>query len=240
MVSLLLSGCASAPTVAPSELASDQAVIADLREAVAEVADDNAVADEAVNAVLDVMRRIDETLVALRDVARLDETLSGYAAVHESAAAVSVDDLRAGYLDVAADVDDARDALASTRLRLDDPWETSYLDAQDAVLLAVRAYAEAADRLAQLIVQHWPTYATVDALVADFASRRGNFRSTDEAADALAVELDTILDDVAMAQAQLAEFRTLRTSAGRTVNDATADAVSIYEQRPATGASPRG
>ena len=149
-------------------------------------------------------------------------------------AATEATGLRDGYLAVAGDVDAARQTLADARAQLDDPWETQYLDAQDEVLLAVRGYARTADRLAQLLEQHWPTYVEVDARVVDFASRRSNYRDTPEAASALAVELDTILDDLAVAEAQLAEYRGRRSDAGREVNEASSAAVAVYEQRPST------
>ena len=233
----LLASCSAAPTPAatPTDDAVREAVLADLRDEVAAVAEQQAAADGEVNEVLGAVREVDEAVAALMDVTRFDAALSGHVdGPHATVAATDATGLRDGYLAVADAVDAARQTLADARQRLDDPWEVTYLDAQDEVLLAVRAYARTADRLAQLLEQHWPTYEQVDAVVADLAGRRGNFRDTPEAAAALAVELDPLLDDLAVAEAQIAEYRGKRAEAGQAVNDASADAVAVYEQRPAT------
>lgn len=186
LVAGLVAGCSTSPTdgTTASEAASRTAVLEELRGRLATVADTQADADEALNEVLEPVRRVDEALVEARTV-------------------------------------------------LDDEWEVSYLDAQDEVLVAVRDYARVADRLAQLVVRHWPTYEEIDAIVVDVAQRRGNYRDTGEAMDALAVELDPLMGDLATAQRQLADYRDRREEAGRAVNEATADAVTVYEQRPA-------
>ena len=234
----LLVSCSASPipqaTPTPSDTARE-VVLADLRAEVAAVAEQQADADAEVNAVLRAVRQVDEAVTALEDVVTFDEVLGSYESdVHTDVAATTATGLRDGYLAVAEDVDAARQTLADARAQLDDPWEMRYLDAQDEVLLAVRAYARTADRLAQLLEQHWPTYVEADARVVDFAARRGNYRDTPEATKALAVELDTILDDLAIAEAQIAEYRSRRTTAGQEVNDASDAAVAVYDQRPAT------
>ena len=232
----LLVSCSTSPTpqVAPTASGADrEAVLGDLRAEVAAVAEQQADADAEVNAVLRSVRKVDEAVTALEDVVTFDEVLGTYEAdVHADVAATEANGLREGYLAVAEDVDGARQTLADARSSLDDPWEMEYLDAQDEVLLAVRAYAQTADRLAQLLEQHWPTYVDVDARVVDFAARRGNYRDTPEAAKALAVELDTVLDDLAIAEAQIAEYRSRRTTAGQEVNDASDAAIAVYQRRP--------
>lgn len=236
LTALLTAACSATPADLPAAAATDDTAaeaLAELDVALAGVSEGQDVADRAVNDVLEVVRAVDETVAQLAAPAGFDEAVAAHAEdVHPRVTATTVDELRQGYLDVAATVDDARQTLASARAVLDDPWEQEYLDAQDAVLLAVREYARTADRLAQLLVQHWPTYADVDATITDFAGRRGNYRDTQEAVDALAVEIDTALDELAVAQAQIAEHRARRTTAGRAVNDATADAVTVFERRP--------
>lgn len=232
---LLLVGCSASPRpVATSSEADERdAVLVDLRAEVAAVAEQQATADEATNDVLAAVRRVDEAVAALGDVTEFDATLSGYVdGVHVVVAEVDATGLRDGYLAAAEEVDVARQTLADARARLDDPWEVTYLDAQDEVLLAVRDYARTADRLAQLLEQHWPTYEEVDTRVTDFAGRRGNYRDTPEAAAALAVELDTVIDDLAVAEAQIADYRRRRADAGEVVNEASSAAVEVYEQRP--------
>ena len=233
---LLLASCSSSPT--PAATATEdvvrEAVLADLRAEVAAVAQQQTAADAEVNDVLGAVRQVDEAVAALTDVTRFDDALAAYTdGAHAAVAATDATGLRDGYLAVAEDVDAARQTLADARQRLDDPWEVSYLEAQDEVLLAVRAYARTADRLAQLLEQHWPTYEEVDARVTAFATGRGNYRDTAEAAAALAVELDPVLDDLTVAEVQIAEYRRRRAEAGQAVNEASADAVAVYEQRPA-------
>lgn len=235
LLAAILAGCAAAsPTTDPTASETDprDQVLVELRDEVADVADAQTDADEAVADVLAGVRAVDEGAPPLARAATFEDALDGWAAVHEAVDVASVTGLRRRYLAVADDVDAARQTLASARGQLDDPWEVRYLDAQDTVLLAVREHARVADQLAQLLVQHWPTYTDVDARVTDFASRRGNYRDTQEATDALAVELDTVLDDLAVAEGQIAEWRAKRADAAEAVNEATADAVAIWEQRP--------
>lgn len=230
---LLLVGCATAP--APPSTPSDgrDGVLAALRAEVGEVSQRQAEADTAVNDVLGVVRQLDEAVDGLDAATTFDTTLDGYAQVHQAVTSTDVDGLRDGYLDVAEAVDSARAALAAARRELDgDPWQVEYLDAQDEVLVLVRDYAQTADRLAQLLERHWPTYVEVDAVVADFATRRDNHRDTQEAVDALAVELDPLLGDLAVARSQIAEYGQQRAARGQAVNDATTDLRSIYERRP--------
>lgn len=236
VVAASLVGCSAIPRPASTEVAEDRAaVLAELQAEVEAVAAGQAAADDAVDDVLDVVRAVDEAVARLERVDTFDATLDDYAAVHERVAAVSVDGLREPWFEVAGSIDAARATLASLRGRLDDPWEASYLDAQDALLVAVRDYAEAADRLSQLLIRHWPTYTEVDARIVDFASRRGNYRGAEEARDGLAVELDTVMEDLVVAETQIADYQSRRTEAGRAVNAASADAATVYENRPTDG-----
>ncbi len=233
VVATLLVGCSTTPPTTSTSVGERGRVLSALRLEVSEVAELQAAADRAVNDVLGVIRRVDEALDGLGGAATFEATLDGYAQVHAEVDATEAEGLRDGYLAVAEAVDEARATLAAARVELDgDPWEVEYLDAQDEVLVLVRAYAETADQLAQLLERHWPTYVDVDGRVVEFAEGRDNYRDTEEAANALAVELDPVLDDVAVAQAQIADYSQQRTVEGRAVNDATADLRSIYERRP--------
>ena len=235
----LVAGCSTSPTpTAPSEDETRTAVLRSLRGRLAGVADAQAAADEDLNAVLEPIRRLDETVPAFDQVPGFDERLEQYDDLHEDVEATSIEGLREDWFEVAEVVDEARGALAEARQVLDGEWEGEYLDAQDEVLVAVREYARVADRVAQLVIRHWPTYEQIDQTIADFAERRGNYRDTTEARDALAVELDPLLGDLATAQEQLAEYRDRRRQAGQRVNEATADAVTVYEQRPDADRSP--
>lgn len=233
VVATLLVGCSTTPPPTSTSVGERGEVLFALRTEVAEVAELQAAADGAVNDVLGTVRRVDEAVDGLDGAATFDATLDGYEQVHTEVEATEAEGLRDGYLAVAEAVDEARATLAAARVELDgDPWEVEYLDAQDEVLVLVRSYAETADQLAQLLERHWPTYVDVDGRIVEFAEGRGNYRDTEEAVNALAVELDPVLDDLAVAQAQIADFGQQRTAEGQAVNDATADLRSIYERRP--------
>lgn len=233
----LVAGCSATPEAAPTEDPLRETLLGSLREEVSQVAQTQADADEELNEVLEVVRRLDEAVGELEREETFDEALSDHGDLHEEVAETSVDEeLREAWFDVADDVDEARSSLAGSREVLDDEWEVRYLDAQDEVLVAVREYARAADRLTQLVIRHWPTYEEVDESIVEFADGRGNHRDTAEARDALLVELDPFLPELETAQEQLAEYRERRSEAGAAVNDATADAVTVYEQRPGADA----
>lgn len=233
----LVAGCSASPTPsAPSDDPARTAALRSLRGQLAGVAEAQATADEQLNAVLEPIRRLDEAVVELGEEAGFDDQLDSYDELHQEVEATSVgEDLREGWFEVAELVDEARGALAEARQTLDGEWEGEYLEAQDEVLVAVREYAQVADRVAQLVIRHWPTYEQVDQTIAGIAETRGNYRDTAEARDALAVELDPLLADLATAQEQLSEYRERRQQAGQRVNEATADAVTVYEQRPGAG-----
>lgn len=231
VVAALVAGCQPTPAaVDPADDDRDE-VLADLRTHVAAVDEQQAAADQALNGALDTVRLVDEALAQLERPTAFDAALTGYDQVHQAVDATTVDGLREEFFAIAEAVDTARTTLSRARQRLDDPWEVAYLDAQDEVLTTVRSYAETGDRLAQLLIQHWPTYVDVDGRVVDFAARRGNYRDTPEATAALAVEIDTVLGDLIVAESQIAEFRTKRSEAGRAVNDASAAAVEVYQRR---------
>ena len=229
----MLPACATtSPAAEPTEPDPRAEQVEALRIALADVAAAQSTADDTLRRVLDAIRGIDEAVAAVSAVDTLDDALAGYDARHAMNATVSTDGLREVWFDVAVAAEDAHVVVQRAEDLLDDPWELRYVEAQDDVLAAVRAYAESADRLSQIVQQHWPTYLRVDEQLVSFAERRWFFRSTQEAADALAVEADTLFADLRVAQAQLNLLRTERLEAASAVNTATADAVQIWESRP--------
>lgn len=233
VVAPLLVGCATTPAAPSTSIDGRGEVLSALQAEVVEVSRLQGEADTAVNDVLGVVRQVDEAVDGLDTATTFDRSLDEHAEVHAAVAAADPGGLRDGYLAVAEAVDGARGTLAAARQELDgDPWEVEYLDAQDEVLVVVRDYAETADRLAQLLERHWPTYVEVAAVVSDVATRRDDHRDTERAADALAVELAPLRGDLAVAQAHIAEYGQERSVRGQAVNDATADLRSVYERRP--------
>jgi hypothetical protein len=235
---VVLSACATTvPDAPPTASETDHgALVDDLRDAVAAVAAAQAAADTRLLAALAAVRAVDEGLAPLRAVDTIDDGVAAWPDAEAAFRRADVTDLRAGYLATAAAVDRARETLATTRIQLTSDWEVTYLDAEDEVLAAVRSYAESADRLAQLLERHWPAYVRVADQVSSFVERRWFFRSPQEALDALTVELDTLLIDLAAAQGELAQFRREREAAALAVNEATAEAVAVWNRRPTPGA----
>lgn len=236
LVAFVVVACGAGPTTAdtPTPRVDDRAVqVERLRTAVDRVAEAQTEADAAILAALDLVRAVDNTIPGMLDAESIDPTIGAWKA---SGAVLDVPDetpdLRAGYLTVAREVDDARTALATARTRLDDPWEQRYLAAEDDVLTAVRRYAEAGDRLAQLLERHWATYAWFHAQMESFVERRWQYRTDQEATDAFFVETDTHLDDLERAQQQLRDVRAEREREASQVNQASADAELVWRQRP--------
>jgi hypothetical protein len=230
LIAVLAAACSAVPAVAPEP---GEELLDHLRAEVATVAEAQARADRELNHAVDAIRRLDESVAALGNTEGFDDRLAAHGELHAIIVTIGVDGLRQAWLDVADRVATARDLVAGTRTQLaDDAWAQAYLDAQDAVLLALHDYAREADRLAQLVQQHWSLFVDIDARIADFATRRSRFRNVQEARDALAVELDRLIRPLVVAEGQIADQLRVRRAAADQVNAATADAVTIYEQGP--------
>lgn len=225
--------CDAAPLVAPSTpVIDDRGVrLRELRTAVDAVATSQGTADERVNLALDATRAVDRSVARYLDPATLYAQGDSWGEVQAAVDAADFEGLREPYFDVAIAADRARQALSRAREDVADDWERRYLDAQDEVLLAVRVYAEEADRVAQLLERHGPTYLALAAQNQSFTERRFYFRDADEAADAYATEVDPLLDDLLTAEQQLAAQVATWREAGIAVNDASAAAREIYEER---------
>lgn len=235
----LLAACdpaATAPT--PTPVVDDRGVtFDDLRAAVADVAAAQDDADDGVNRALEATRAMDRSVVNFLDPERIDDQVERWPDVRAVVDAAALTGLRDEFIEVALTTDRARTALSRAEARVDGDWEERYLAAQDDVLLAVRSYAEEADRVAQLLERHAGTYAFFLAQNVDFVERRFFFRTAEEAADAYATEVDARLDDLATAQRELAAQVDAWRAAGIDVNDATAAASRVYDERPSAPAT---
>lgn len=129
-------------------------------------------------------------------------------------------------LEVVHRVDEALDGLGAPSTL------PTTLDGYDEVLTQVRDYAEAADKVAQLLERHWATYEQVDQLVADLATRPDDQPDDEAATNALVAELEPLLADLAVAPSQIAECGQERASHGRAVNDAAAELHAVLDRRP--------
>jgi len=186
------------------------------------------------------IRAVDAVLPRLLDDATLDDALSRLSEVVDAVAGIDLDPARPATREVAAAVDAARLSLATTLEVITHGGDRAYLDAEDAVLVAVRAHAEATDALAQVLELHLPTYVSALDLLTDFASRRSRFRSASEAADALAVELEQVLGQIALAQQDVGQYVAARADSVRAVNTAQDAATAAWESRAPGGSEPPG
>lgn len=231
-IACLLAACSQGGEATAVATEERERLVDELRSEVAAVATTREAADRTLAPALDAVQQLDAAMAALQREEGFDEQLASHDEVHAAVAAVDPRDLRSGWLDLASEVDEARELLASTREVLDGEWERSYLAAQDDVLLEVHGYAEASDRVAQVLAHHWEVVADADGRIVDFAPRRSNYRDTTEARDGLLVELDRLLGPFSTAQRQLAEQQRRRAQAADALNEASADAAVIHEQRP--------
>lgn len=227
---LSLAACAPAARVeVPAPVVDDRGVTFDeLRDAIAVVAQRQSGADDGVNRALEATRAIDRSVVALLDPERIDAQVERWPDVAATAGNAPLTGHRDAYIEVALAADRARAALSRARSRASGDDEDAYLEAQDEVLLAVRDYAEQADRVAQLLERHQSTYEFFVTKNSDFVERRSFFRSAEEASDAYATEIDGQVADLATAQRELSEQVDARRAAGVAVNDATATADRIF------------
>lgn len=226
----------SAP--APTSTASGPDVD-DLRTEIAAVARAQRTSDERLAAALDAVRRMDGLVSGLRDPGRVDDAKEEWPAVDGAVGSVEAIRLRDGFVRLAREIDGARATLVAVLDDLPTEWERRYLQAEDAVLVALRSYAETTDRLAQTLAQEWPVYAELRARTATFVEQRWFYRTSQEAADAYELAVGPVLGDLAAAQRAIAAAREERDDAAAAVNGATEAADDVWEARDAASpASP--
>ncbi|MBW3662113.1 MAG: hypothetical protein KY469_03350 [Actinobacteria bacterium] len=212
--------------------------VAALHDEMAEVAEHQQVADLALADALSAVRRLEEVVAQLRDPERVDDAQDTSEGVDAAFTGVDPARLRQPFIDLALAVDDARATLRSTREVLDEDWQRGYLDAEDQVLTAVRAYAETADKLVQVVVRHWPTFESAHAVAARFVEQRWFYRSAQEAADAFEVQIGDLLPRLNSAQREIAKFVAQRQDAARAVNEASETASRHWRRRPGGDPTP--
>lgn len=232
--------CGGAGVAAPTPPPVDDSAarIGTLRDAMDEVATLQRQADPALADALSAIRQLDDVVADLRDSERVDGVRDRWPRADAAFTSVQPDTLRQPLIDLALRADDARTALRAARQVLNEPWEDAYLDAEDEVLTTVRAYAESADKLAQVIARHWPIYEQAHALAAQFVEQRWFYRSSQEAADAFEVKVGGLLPQLAAARDEVGRFVDVREAAVEPVRDASATASEIWRERPEPGATP--
>ena len=232
---VVLGGCGAEPET----LVEDSAIrLSRLHDAVADVASEQATADELLSELVTAVRDIEQTVVRMRDADMIATAIGEWPEIDGAWPADGGPPVRAALRSVAMAVDDARLALASVRGQFDGDWERRYLDAEDAVLGAVRDYAESADRLTQAIEHHWSDLVAVRDLVADFVERRWFFRSDSEATQAFEVEVHDLLEPLDRAARDILVITRERETAATAVNEATIAARDLWALRPRPSPSP--
>jgi hypothetical protein len=116
----------------------------------------------------------------------------------------------------------------------DDAWYLRYLDAQDGMLRAVREHAAAGDAMLQLVERHRPTYLAAIETILEVADGEEFAGDDAETAEAIQAELADLLESLDLAEQELETFRQQRRDSGQRVNEAAADAATIFDQRPGT------
>lgn len=234
-LALLLVACAlEAPAPAPVPGPVTTALPVDtVARAVDAVAAEQTEADAEVEAALDAFRDADTTLAWVRSTLRIDAGLEQAEVAREGIAQVSAEALRTELREVAEAVDDARAELARVRAAVEDDWTARYLDAQDAVLMAVREHAATGDALAQVLGHARAHYLDALDVVVEQAAVRDRYRSVEEAVGAMQVALGPHLADLTASQDRIARYRREHVQQAAEVNRASADAATIYDARPA-------
>lgn len=240
LLALAASACGgdSAPPQATASVDDTSIRVAALHDEMADVAENQQVADPALADALSAVRRLDEVVAQLRDTERVDDAQDTWEGVDAMFTGVDPAGLRQPYIDLAFAVDDARATLRSTREVLDEDWQRGYLDAEDEVLTAVRGYAETADKLVQVVVRHWPTFESAHAVAARFVEQRWFYRSAQEAADAFEVQIGDLLPRLNAARREIAEFVAQRQDAAKVVNEASQTASRRWRERPGVDPTP--
>lgn len=223
----------SGPPGAQPTLDTRAAQLGRLDDAMTSVEEVKETADPVLGRVLRVVRRADEAIAALRDPGQIDDVKERWPEVSAAISEASPEGLMRRYRDMAAAIDDANTVLERVRDQVEGEWVQRFLDAQRELLRRLREYAAAADAVAQILQRHWPTYMEIRDVTDAFVEQRWFYRSNEEAAAAYDVELGELIDELQVAQAQLATVRERRSDAAAEVNSAASRVRELLDERPA-------
>ncbi|HEX2028431.1 MAG TPA: hypothetical protein VHF25_10575 [Nitriliruptorales bacterium] len=224
----------------PTHRATRSAAVSELRARLAEVASAQAEADRQLAGSVTAVREIDHVTSRLRDPATVDSTEDAWQRATAAYQGTDAAALHDGAQRLRRAVEAARGALSRLQAAVTSDWEGAYLHAQEAVLVELGGYADAADELAQVLGRHWPTYVELHCRTATFAEQRWLYRDRQEAADAYELAVSPLLERLAAAQAAIRAAREAHEAAAIDVNAATDAAAEVWRRRPsgaATGAT---
>lgn len=216
----------------PTPPATRSAAVSHLRGRLAEIASAQAAVDRELSATFTAVREISHVTSRLRDPATVDTTDDAWRRATAAYRAVEADALPDGPQRLRREVEAARAALEHVRVDVTSDWDAAYLAAQDAVLVELADYGDAAEHLAQVLQRHWPTYAELHDRTATFVEQRWLYRDRQEAADAYELAVSPLLERLAAAQAAIRAAREVREAAASDVNAATDAAAEVWRRRP--------
>lgn len=222
-----------------AEVDDERLKIARLRDDITQVGEHRRTADDLLARTVAAVREMDAIVSGLRQPDTVDSARDTWERVDTAFQRADPAALRPALVELAFAVDRARETLHRAREDLTTEWQVSYLDAEDAVLVAIRDYAEASDAFGLAVVGHFDTYTDLHQRTAVFVEQRWFYRTPEEAADAYELAVQSVLASLATAQAQIADARDVRDAAAEAVNDAVAAADQVWESRP-TESPPSG
>lgn len=252
LLSLATVGC----TLTTGDDAAAPTEPAEVDERVREVDRQRAAADETVDEAHAATLDAQEALERTRRAALVGRAVEEADAVHRELDELDPEGIRTRLRELATTVDEARSEVATARAATGDGegWERRYLDAQDEMLEEVRRHAASGDALVQLVDRHRPTYVSALEVVDEVAAERaaqddeaeladdepgeaddpGTMGERDDAdtAQAMQEELAGLLEPLEVAEEELDSFAQRRREAGQRVNEAAADAATVFDQRP--------
>jgi hypothetical protein len=212
---------------------------ASIDEGLATVAEERRAADAEVDEALAVTGDADDALSRVRRPAFVAEGIEEVRQVVARLEELDPSSGRAQLRTLATSVDDVRTTLAAARERADDePWEATYLHAQDQMLQAVREHAAAGDAVLQLIERHRPAYLDALDRAAEVLAEELDPGDADDEVDRATVAgrveegLAGMLEPLELAREELETFQRRRQETRQRVNETTADAATVFDQRP--------
>lgn len=208
-----------------------------LNRHMAEVASAQDQAAPRVRSVLAAVTELDRFVTGMRDRERIRDVEPTWPRVDGAFLDAAPDGLREPLVDLAVKVDSARSTLSQARHVLEEPSEQRYLDAEDQVLVAVRAYAETTDALVQVVQRHWPTYTGLHEASAAYVAANEFYRSATEAVQAYEVRVARLVGSWEVAREEIARYRDEHVEAAREVNQAAQEAEAAWDARTEERAS---
>lgn len=220
----------------PDEAASPRPVDASaVNDAFAAVAATRERAADQVDAELRAGVRVEPMAQALRSPSTVDATLEEVPVVVAlfdrtdlEATAPTLDDLE-------ADLDRAEEAVADAAAQVaDDSWEASFLEAQQEVVAALRAWNEASRDVHRVVAAEWEQWRGIVDAAAVLDEDRWRYRSEEEAAGTWEIEVEDRVAALEEASAALAAAAEARDDAATAVAAADARVAEVFAERPSS------